>query len=846
MRELNKALKRKVYPLPNIQEILTKRSGYTYFTKLDLTMMYYAMELDDESKELCTIVTPYGKFAYQRLAMGLKCSPDEAQAVITEVLAGLDIDVYIDDIGLWTNGSFEDHLKAISAVLQRLQDKGFRINPLKCEWAVKETDFLGHWLTPQGIRPWKRKIDAILKMQEPQNLSQLRSFLGAVTYYRSLWPRRSHILAPLTALTGKSMFEWTDQCRQAFAEMKAVLAADTMNAFPNHQLPFHLYTDASDYQMGAALLQNGKPIAYWSRKLTDAQKNYTTMEKEMLSIVMFLKENRSLLLGTDLTVHTDHKNLTFRTLNTQRVLRWRMFLEEFHPKFLYCPGKQNVLADCFSRLPRMGKPTEGKNEHKGQLIAFDKLKVPELDDEIFSFTDTILPPNERDLRKSMPCKFSCCRDVEELLPMDEETVECFLNHPDPLVFPNPITMQIIQQHQFDDVHLQLRAHHQLYNHQFPIKDIQGRPIMHFRPYANSPEEEWRIAIPSSLINRIVLWYHLVLGHVGSTQLYDTIRRRFHYPSLKQHCERFKCDVCQKNKQLGQGYGLLPPRLAPLMPWDEVAVDLIGPWSIKLRNGQTVTFNALTCVDPVTNLVEIIRINSKTAEHVAQKFEDCWLARYPRPNRCVHDNGGEFIGAEFQLKLEQHGITDAPTTSRNPQGNSICERMHQTVANVLRTKLNLANPLHMTIENALRVKLANGEVLTVGEAENLVDQCLAMAMYATRVQTNRSLGVSPGSLVFQRDMFLDLPLIADIIQIRAKRQVQINRNLERENRKRKNWNYQVGDEVLIKTVNPSKLEPRAHGPYVITRVFVNGTVEVNRNAAVVERMNIRRLIPYRRY
>ena len=159
-----------------------------------------------------------------------------------------------------------------------------------------------------------------------------------------------------------------------------------------------------------------------------------------------------------------------------------------------------------------------------------------------------------------------------------------------------------------------------------------------------------------------------------------------------------------------------------------------------------------------------------------------MARYPRPNRCVHDNGGEFIGAAFQEKLQEHGVQDVHTTSRNPQGNAVCERMHQTVANVLRTKLNVNNPLHLTIENAIKVKLVQDQPLTVEEAESLVDQCLAMAMYATRVQTNRSLGVSPGALVFQRDMFLDIPLIADIVQIRDGRQVKINRNFERETRR----------------------------------------------------------------
>ena len=169
--------------------------------------------LDKHSRELCTINTPFGLYRYKRFPMGVSVSPHICQqhrTVELKDVLGKNVVVYFDDCGIWTDGSFEDHLLLVKKVLSKLIENGFKCNPLKCDWAVKETDFLGFWMTPNSVRPMKTKIDAILKMQRPQTTTQARSLIGAVNFYKSLFPRRAHVLAPLADLTGDKSFVWDD------------------------------------------------------------------------------------------------------------------------------------------------------------------------------------------------------------------------------------------------------------------------------------------------------------------------------------------------------------------------------------------------------------------------------------------------------------------------------------------------------------------------------------------------------------------------------------------------------------------------------------------------------------
>jgi hypothetical protein len=204
-----------------------------------------------------------------QLLMGLKCSPDIAQAAMENLLSDIeDASVYIDDVGAFSN-DWDHHVNLLATILRRLHENGFTINPLKCEWAVKETVWLGYWLTPKGSKPWKKKIDAILCMDRPCNATEPSMFIVCVNYYCDIRPSCAHILKPLTdqyGLTKKAPIKWTDEMQKAFDKMRLLMAVDALAAYPDHNKRFDVHTDGSDFQLGACIIQEGRPVAYFLQK----------------------------------------------------------------------------------------------------------------------------------------------------------------------------------------------------------------------------------------------------------------------------------------------------------------------------------------------------------------------------------------------------------------------------------------------------------------------------------------------------------------------------------------------------------------------------------------------------
>lgn len=275
-RELNKRIRRLPYPIPKIQDLLLKLEGFRYATSLDLNMGYYHIELTPFAKRMCTIVLPFGKYEYQKLPMGLASSVDVFQEKMSELMQDLEfVRVYLDDLLTLTKGTFEDHLEKLEEVLKRLKDVGLKVNAKKSFFACGELEYLGYWITRDGIQPLQNKVEAIHRIAAPKTRKQLRAFLGLVNYYRDMWQHRSHAIAPLTELTSdKVKFKWGPVQQEAFNNVKKIIARETLLAYPDFNKPFEVHTDASHLQLGAVISQDGKPIAFYSRKLLDAQTRY--------------------------------------------------------------------------------------------------------------------------------------------------------------------------------------------------------------------------------------------------------------------------------------------------------------------------------------------------------------------------------------------------------------------------------------------------------------------------------------------------------------------------------------------------------------------------------------------
>ena len=365
-RALNEITEKDAYPLPKSDVLLDRLGGCSYFTTMDAERGFFQVEVREADRHKTAFSTPIGLLEYNVMPMGLTNSPPCFQRLMDIVLRGLHKHAvcFIDDVIVFSKG-FDDHVRDLKAVFKRLEAAGMTLNLTKCRFAVNTVEFLGHFVSPDGIRPSLRKTEAVEKLAPPRDVTGVRQFLALTGWFRRFikdYARRTRNLANLTR-EGQA-YIWTAKHQAEFEDMKRTLCQRPVLRLPDYDQPFTLDVDASKGQIGGILMQPEtvgpkqklKPVAYLSRALHGAELNYTVTEKEALAAVWCLKKVRHLVGSQEVTIVTDHAALRYLMTSTRdpygRLARWSLALQDFNVVFVTRAGKKHLAGDAMSRLSR--------------------------------------------------------------------------------------------------------------------------------------------------------------------------------------------------------------------------------------------------------------------------------------------------------------------------------------------------------------------------------------------------------------------------------------------------------------------------------------------------------------
>lgn len=646
-RKLNEVTKKDSFPLPRIDDLLEALGGSTLFSTLDLASGYWQVEVEETDREKTAFSLPSGLYEFQTMPFGLTNAPATFQRLMQTVLRGLIPKaclVYLDDV-IVTGQSSCEHLTNLREVFQRLKNVGLRLNPKKCQFLQKQVAYLGHIVSEKGIQTDPTKVEKVKNWPEPRSVEELKSFLGLASYYRKFVPKFSDKAAPLNALMNKEQpFVWGEAQHRAFNSLRSSLCESATLSFPDYSPmggPFILDTDASDSGIGAVLSQRDvnnieKVIAYGSRSLNKAERNYCTTRKEMLALVYFIKQYRHFLLGRHFIVRTDHKSLiwlqNFRDPEGQ-VARWQETLQEYDFECLHRPGRQHQNADALSRRPIRNHgdcPTCTNNfvaTVNVQLSASNHWRIAqETDPDIGIIYQRLSASSNRPSSREMAGQGYESRCLWSL---------------------------------WDQLFLQ-----------------DGVLFIQYGPNYTS-----RIVVPRELIPEVLSDLHAELGHCGINKLEMAARARFWWTHQHRDVVNFcnNCNHCGSFKNPTRMYRAPLQIIESGYPNEIVGIDLIGPLTETTRKNRYI----LVMIDYFTKWCEAVPIQSMDAVTVANAIIDQWICHWGAPEQLHSDRGRCFENTILQELCRILGIDKTRTTAYHPQGNGQVERTNRSIKSLLR-------------------------------------------------------------------------------------------------------------------------------------------------------------------
>jgi hypothetical protein len=647
---LNQCINVDQYPLPRIDEIFSNLSGGEHFTKLDLKNAYLQMQIEEEYQEFLTINTHRGLFRFNRLMYGVASAPAVWQRAMDQVLQGIPgVHCIIDDM-IITGSTTEEHLNNLEKVLSRLETFNLRANIKKCDIFKDSVEFCGHKIDKHGLHKTGEKVKAVVEAKRPENLTELRAFLGLVNYYGKFMPNLSTILRPLHKLLEKdSQWKWTTDCNNAFSKVKELMKSDLVLAHYNPHLPVRLSCDASPFGLGAVLSHlypsgEERPIAFASRTLNSAERNYSQIDKEALGIVWGIKHFQMYIYGRHFSLLTDHKPLVsifhpqkgISLTTAARLQRYALFLSGLDYSIEYRNTKQHGNADGLSRLPLASKD----NSEESELEIFDSA-------HIFHMTQMeALPVAAKEVKRRTARDPVLSRVYEATMrgwndAMDKDLTPYFSRREEITVHQGCLLWGI------------------------------------------------RVIIPEPLRKEILTMIHE--GHLGVVKMKAIARSHVWWPGIDADIEECakKCSGCMDHRNAAPEAPIHPWEF-PDRPWQRIHVDFAGPFLGSMF---------LIIVDAHSKWPEVINMNKTTAAHTIEVLRTVF-ARNGLPEHVISDNGPQFVSEEFQLFMKSNSIRHTTSSPYHPRTNGLAERFVQTFKSAMKSSKYDEGSLQKKLSNFL--------------------------------------------------------------------------------------------------------------------------------------------------